>query len=174
MKVIAYSLLLLLAIGCSTAVETEEKPSKKVTAPADPDPLIKDLEGKWIDDQSDDSTVFHEHWQLLPDGSMDGLGFVMLGKDTVFIEHLGILHTDTGTYYSAQIPAQNEGRPVYFKLHPGGDSLSFVNPAHDFPQRIVYRKDGDAWHVDVSGRDDDGPRSMRFHLMPREEGTGGN
>ncbi len=174
MKILLPMILFMLAFGCSAPPVTDQEKVIDPPQATTSDTMIDALIGKWIDDQSDDSTVFHEHWSRLNDRSLEGLGFVMLKNDTVFIEHLGIHRTDTGTFYSAQIPAQNEGKPVYFKLTSTSDSLSFENPDHDFPQRIVYRPEGPTWVVDVSGREDGEARSMRFHLMPREEGPGSN
>ncbi|MDQ3100149.1 MAG: DUF6265 family protein [Bacteroidota bacterium] len=137
-------------------------------------PLDK-LIGKWIDDQGDDSTVFHEQWTRTDQRNYKGIGFVMMRLDTVSIENLGIQLTDSGTYYSAQIPSQNEGRPVYFKLTSAADSLVFENAQHDFPQRIVYAPSSPTgWKVNVSGRQQGVMRNMQFDLRPREETTQSN
>ncbi|MDQ3100785.1 MAG: DUF6265 family protein, partial [Bacteroidota bacterium] len=127
------------------------------------------------DDQGDDSTVFHEQWTKVDQRNYTGIGFVMMRLDTVSIERLGIQLTDSGTYYSAQIPSQNQGRAVHFKLTSAADSLVFENPQHDFPQRIVYAPDNTTgWKVKVSGRQQGGIRNMQFDLRPREENTESN
>ena len=48
---------------------------------------------------------------------------------------------------------QPQGRPaVAFKLTQAGDSSArFENPAHDFPQRIEYRRNGNALHAEIAG-----------------------
>lgn len=131
--------------------------------------LIDRLIGEWSGDPGADSTIFHEQWVRNGPRDLKGLGFVMLGKDTVSIEHLNIQITDSGTFYAAEIPAQNEGIPVYFELQHGNDSLVFVNEKHDFPQRIVYRPTGPTeWTATVSGDMEGVHRSMKFHLMERE------
>jgi hypothetical protein len=134
--------------------------------------LIDDLVGQWVDDPGEDSTIFHEEWERLDPRHYQGLGFVMLGNDTVSIEHLNIHLTDTGTFYAAEIPTQNEGKPVYFKLTSANDSLVFENPQHDFPQRIVYQpQEPSGWIAFVSGAMQGQQRMMQFHLKPREAGT---
>lgn len=131
--------------------------------------LIDDLIGKWISEQSNDSTVFHEQWERVDPNNLKGIGFVMLRNDTVSIEHLNIHVTDSGTFYAAQIPSQNDGVPVYFELQSGTDSLVFVNASHDFPQRITYSPaDPIGWTATVSGTVDGERRAMQFHLRPRE------
>lgn len=55
--------------------------------------------------------------------------------------------------------AQPQGRPpVAFKQAQAGDtSVSFENPAHDFPQRIAYRRDADGrLHAEIAGPGRDG------------------
>ncbi|MBI3368546.1 MAG: hypothetical protein HY021_08920 [Burkholderiales bacterium] len=55
--------------------------------------------------------------------------------------------------------AQPQGRPaVAFRLAQADDrSASFRNPAHDFPQRIDYRSDGDdRLHAEIAGAGRDG------------------
>lgn len=54
--------------------------------------------------------------------------------------------------------AQPGGRPPTAFAHTdGGDAwVRFENPAHDFPQRIEYRRDGDRLRAEIAGPGDDG------------------
>lgn len=172
----------LLILGCSspgtestpTDIDPTENTSPIVRSVA-ADELINNLIGEWVGEPGEDSTVFHEQWERRDKRNLDGLGYVMLGKDTVSIEHLNIHITDTGTFYAAEIPSQNEGKPVFFKLTSSTDSLVFENPQHDFPQRIVYLPmDPQGWIAHVSGHQNGAWRTMHFHLMPREKNSPGN
>ena len=90
----------------------------------------------------------------------------------MFIEHLAILKTDSGTYYAANTPDQNGGATVHFKLIHQEDSLVFSNPAHDFPQRIVYaRGTADDWNVSVSGISKGKHAVDRYHFTRRTPGS---
>lgn len=131
--------------------------------------LILKLMGEWHDVQADGTTVFHEQWERTDDQYYTGLGFVMSGTDTVFIENLVIAYDDLGAHYSARIPAQNQGEYVRFGLTTASeDSMVFEAPEHDFPQRIAYVIQGDsAWNVVVSGIDKGVQRSERFHFTRR-------
>jgi hypothetical protein len=173
MRTAPFSILTLLLIACGTS-DVAEDPVTEV----DPSPeagsmdigaKVQGLLGEWVDGPAANGTIFHEQWQHAGEGALQGLGFVMSGNDTVFIEELAIRWDDDGAYYAARIPTRNEGRFVHFELVPGtGDSLVFDNAAHDFPQRIVYRADADGtWHVRVSGLHGDTPREERFHFKPR-------
>ena len=59
--------------------------------------------------------------------------------------------------------AQPGGRPpVEFALVEARDGYArFENAAHDFPRRIVYRREGEALFAAATGLDDKGP-SWRF------------
>lgn len=159
-----HTLLPLVAFGCSTPQE----PSAPIVGKNGPQIELNSLLGEWQDVQDSGRTVFNEQWSRHTDGSLSGLGFVLSGKDTVFIEHLGILNIDGGTHYAATIRSQNNGQAVLFKLIHDRDSLVFANPQHDFPQRIVYTPDGpDHWHVTVSGVEEGEAQVDRYHFERR-------
>jgi hypothetical protein len=60
--------------------------------------------------------------------------------------------------------AQPGGRPpVPFRLTArGAASATFENPAHDFPQRIVYRRNGDTMVATISALDGSNAMSWTF------------
>ncbi|MCW5900777.1 MAG: hypothetical protein KIT10_16080 [Flavobacteriales bacterium] len=165
-------LLPLMALAACDGGRAVEDPLPADPPAASPE-LADGLLGEWVSPMSDGRTVFHEQWHRTGNGHLEGLGFVMSGADTVFIEQLGIHFTDSGTWYSATIPSQNGGLPVHFRRTADRDSMVFVNPDHDFPQRIVYRpEEGPGWAVDVSGMERGTPRVERFRFVPRAgEGT---
>lgn len=133
--------------------------------------VFEGLLGEWQDPLDTAGTTFHEQWTRSADGAYTGLGFVLSGNDTVFIEHLAIVQSDTGTYYAANTPDQNDGATVHFKLIHHEDSLVFANPAHDFPQRIVYTPGpADDWNVTVSGMSKGTYAVDRYHFTRRTPG----
>ena len=81
-----------------------------------------------------------ELWTAPAGGSMLGVGRVVQGGRTVFYEFLRIAEVEPGRIaYFAQVPGQPE---VAFALaRATGDEVVFENPGHDFPQRIVYRRE---------------------------------
>ena len=53
--------------------------------------------------------------------------------------------------------------PVGFRLVASdGTSATFENPAHDFPQRIQYRRDGDRLVATISARDGSNAMSWTY------------
>lgn len=158
--------LLLLCVGCAPTAEKDTPVLVEESNMVEPMPEALDaLLGEWQDVQDSGRTVFHEHWTKAVDGSMIGLGFVMSGSDTVFIEHLAILRGDTGLQYSATIQSQNNGQAVLFDLVNDTDSLVFINPAHDFPDRITYLSEkGGTLHAMVSGKEAGTYKSEHYHF----------
>jgi hypothetical protein len=58
-----------------------------------------------------------------------------------FEERLRIERDGGGIYYLADV--SGNAAPVRFRLvEQGPDEVVFENPAHDFPQRISYRREG--------------------------------
>lgn len=122
--------------------------------------LVLKLMGAWTDSVSEPGALVHEIWRRTDDAFCSGLGFVMVENDTVFIEHIWLAPDDsTGAVsYNVRVPSQNDGGTVRFALTAcAGDSMVFENPAHDFPQRIVYAFQANGeWIARVSGQGKDG------------------
>ncbi len=173
LPIVTATLVAFVLHACTPPPPPADTTLPEATATDNAQRLVDRLVGEWIDAPAEDSTVFHEKWRRGPGRDLEGIGYVMLGNDTISIEHLRILHTDTGTFYSAEIPSQNNSGPVLFRLTAATDSLVFENPLHDFPTRIVYRPEGEGWLANVSGQMRGESRSLQFHLMPREEGPDG-
>ena len=154
----------MLALGCGQAEE-----NAKVLDP-ERDQLIQQhfdhLVGKWSALEEDPAHQFHEEWALAGNDSMTGTGFVLSGKDTVLIEHLGLHKQADDWVYTARIPSQNDGRTMAFKLtHIDRDSMCIEDTAHDFPQRITYfRSSPKVWSVSLSGRTTNGPKHSVIDL----------
>lgn len=96
------------------------------------------LEGRW-QEQSMRGTVY-ESWQRSGPKSMSGVGgFVSAKGDTLGGETLELRQEGDTLLYIATVPDQNDGKPVPFMMTMrSADSLVFENPAHDYPDRIVY------------------------------------
>ena len=82
-----------------------------------------------------------ECWMAPGGGTMLGVSRVISEQGTMF-EFLRIAEEGDGLVYLAS----PRGRPaVAFRLVESADGMAvFANPEHDFPQRITYRRDGEA------------------------------
>lgn len=110
------------------------------------------LGGRWCGGGGDERV--EEVWLEPAGGHLIGLSRTTKGGQLASFEFLRIGPVESvPTYF-----AQPGGRPpTAFSRTDGGDGwVRFENPAHDFPQRIEYRRDGDTLHAEIGGPGDDG------------------
>lgn len=142
----AFALAAALLVGCAgRAAATPPPCSGAITDAAW-------LAGDWVAD--DAQLRVHEHWSAPAGGVMLGHGHTVAGAATVFFEYLRIESRDDGLVYVAHPRARAPG--VEFRLArcaPG--ELEFVDPAHDHPRQITYRREPDgALSVRLAGEED--------------------
>ncbi len=120
----------------------------------------------WLAEQwcsADGSASYEESWLAPRGGSMVGVAREIRDGRMASFEFLRIAEVDgVPTYF-----AQPGGRaPTAFKRSDGGEAwVRFENTAHDFPQRIEYRRDGDKLNAEISGPGKDGKtQAMAFAL----------
>lgn len=115
-------------------------------------PTLDWIAGHWCADLGKEH--IEEFW-LPPHGGVSiGLGRTRTAGQTAAFEYFRIADVDGIQSYIAQ-PG---GRPpTVFRRTAGGERwVRFENPDHDFPQRIEYRRDGDALHTEVAGPGESG------------------
>ena len=97
------------------------------------------LAGTWTG--GDGPVAFEERWTTAAGGAMLAVSRTLKGDRMVAFEFLRIVERDGGLVYIAQ-PG---GRPpTEFTLTAiAADSVTFENPAHDFPKMIRYVKRAD-------------------------------
>ena len=103
------------------------------------------LSGCW---QNDDGTDV-EAWAQEADGSMIGFAVALAGGKVVFHELLSIRRTDAGPLRYTAYPA-GQSRTAFDAAEAEAGMLRFVNPAHDYPQAIEYRRHGDRLVATIS------------------------
>jgi len=117
------------------------------------------LEGAWIseppagEESGDSNVVSEESWKRIDARTLEGHSYTIKQGDTVFTEKLRLEQNEEGIFYIATVP-HNPG-PVYFKsIRIEEDEAVFENPAHDFPNRIIYRRERgevDTLHARIEG-----------------------
>jgi len=112
---------------------------------------IKDvswIEGTWV--STSGARTVEERWTPPAGGTMFAVSRTVTGDRLVEFEYLRIVERDGGLLYIAQ---PNGQPPTEFRLtHLDGKSVTFENPAHDFPKVIAYqaRPDG-SLEASISG-----------------------
>ena len=97
------------------------------------------LAGSWVQEKPNGKER-HEVWTIKDNHTLTGRGLKISGTDTTLLEYLEIIISDDQVYYIPTVPDQNEGKPVSFRLvTEESNYIIFENPAHDFPQRIIYK-----------------------------------
>lgn len=131
--------------------------------PADKISDLAFISGDWQSDPTG-RAVSEEHWTRPAGGSMIGMSRTLVGARTASFEFLRIEERGEAIYYVAspkgQCPATD------FKLtRLSGQEAVFENPEHDFPKRIIYRKNSDgSLTAIVDGGE--GTKSEKFDFKP--------
>ncbi len=124
-------------------------------APA-PGGLPEWLAGRWCT-AGDGATRTCEQWQPPAGGMMLGVSQMVKGEKTVAFEYLRITMDGGVAVYEAQPGGKP---PTAFRAVAGGEGITFLNAAHDYPQRIHYRLEGDELTAEISLAD--GSKAMRW------------
>ena len=116
------------------------------------------LEGHWCGRQGE-ATV--EEWWVLRGEALLSLGATTREGHLRSFEFMRIV--DRGKQGIAFIAQPNGAPPTAFALAKlDGQSVTFSNPAHDFPQHVSYRRDATGLHAEIAGPGKSGEQRMRF------------
>ncbi|QHS59108.1 YciI family protein [Chitinophaga agri] len=94
------------------------------------------LQGTWKVEHKE----IYEHWDSLNDGNLKGFSYFLKDGQMTVSEYLDITRKGSNIVYTASVVRQNGGKAVSFKLTQSAGALTFENPAHDFPKKVVYKK----------------------------------
>jgi hypothetical protein len=120
------------------------------------------LVGAWVRDEGDRRV--EEHWIPPFGGVMFGIGRMAEEGRTTFFEYLRIEALADGVAYVA---SPRGGETTFFALVEEGDArATFENPAHDFPTRITYWREGEALHARIEGVIDGEAREVTWVFSP--------
>ncbi|HYE87055.1 MAG TPA: DUF6265 family protein [Vicinamibacterales bacterium] len=81
-------------------------------------------------------------------------------------------------YWAGQIESKLTGQPAaaFPLVRSGPGEAVFENPSHDFPQRVIYRREGDRLTGRIEGRSNGTEQAMEWHYRaaPLNAGCGGD
>lgn len=106
------------------------------------------MAGSWAEEK--DGVTTRETWLPPLTGAMAGAGQTNSPGQAARVEHMKITAEPAGATFTAIVPGQS---PALFLLRPGEPDREavFENKAHDFPQRIIYRRCGEDLCARVEG-----------------------
>ena len=117
------------------------------------------LAGDWVSEEGERWT--EERWTPPRGGVMLGHSRSGRGEALREYEFIRIARGDDGAISYIAMP--QGGAPVAFQLvRHEGTRATFENPAHDFPQRIDYARDGDTLTATISAIDGAKPRRWTY------------
>jgi hypothetical protein len=153
---IAMKLLLALAVAGSLA--TADQPSK---------PALADL--AWMAGSWSGTTArgieMEEHWTAPKGNSMIGLHRDVVKGRTALFEFLRIEQQADQIVYLSMPNGRSPATPFPLK-EVAGTRVVFENPAHDFPQRIIYWMDGADLRARIEGTNNGKPASQEWRWSP--------
>ena len=101
-------------------------------------PLPGWMAGCW--ERRTGTRLVEEHWLAPRGGMMLGMGRTTRGDSVVEYEHTRIYAKGDTLVFAASPSGQ---APAEFRaVSPSPDEVRFENLAHDFPQRVIYRRHG--------------------------------
>lgn len=108
--------------------------------------------------------IIIEQWSLQADSSYKGFSYSKKANgDSVLLEEVIIKQEQGQWYYIPTVQGQNNHQPVRFALiYVGREEFICENPAHDFPQRIAYRRTGNRLWASIEGRKNGRYRKENF------------
>ena len=119
------------------------------------------MTGCWAAEQG--PIVIEEQWNKPAGGQMMGVARTIRSGKVVQHEFL-LIDTDAeGVFYLPRL--SNGAEPVKFRLTTQSASEAiFENPAHDFPQRILYRKTDGGLFARIDGKQNGKDRAVDFPM----------
>lgn len=105
-------------------------------------------------------SIVEEQWLAPRGGTMIGVGRTVRGGRTTDYEFVVLKEQNGSLAYEAH-PA---GQPtaVFLASDATGDSVVFENAAHDFPQRVGYRRSNSGLMGWIEGTQNGKPRRVEF------------
>ena len=119
------------------------------------------MAGAWIESKGDAWT--DEHWTPMRGGVMIGAGRSGKGEARASWEQTRIERGADGalTFWGSPDGAKPTPFPM---VSSSAREIVFANPAHDYPQRIRYWREGRLLNAEISLAD--GSRAMRWQYQP--------
>lgn len=128
---------------------------------AEPAPMPEWLTGRW--ESAEGETWMDEAWTPARGGMMIGAARVGSGDRVELWETTRIERKTDGTlsFFAQPLGAPAAEFPL---VKQAAQMAEFANPAHDYPQRIRYWRDGDRLMAEISLMDGSKPERFEYAL----------
>jgi uncharacterized protein DUF6265 len=120
------------------------------------------LAGCW--ERTNGERLVEEHWMKPRGGTMLGMGRTVVGEKTSEFEHMQIREEAGQLVFTAKPSGQAEAS--FRSIEVTGTSVVFENQAHDFPQRVIYRRQEDgSLLARIEGEDSGKTKGVDFPMQ---------
>ncbi len=119
------------------------------------------MAGCWRQETSTAATI-DEMWMAAAGEMMLGISRTVGRGRVVEYEFMRIQSTQNGVTFFAQLPKQPETAFQLVKID--AQMVVFENPQHDFPQRVIYRRDGEMLTGRIEGTQNGKSRSVDYPM----------
>lgn len=151
---VSATMMLVVACAAASASARQQKPTLDSLAW---------IAGAWAGTAG--GVEMEEHWTAPKGNSMIGLHRDVAKGRTVGFEFLRIEQQPAGIVYLSMPNGRSPATPFPLK-EVSGTRVVFENPAHDFPQRIIYWKDGSDLCARIEGTMNGKARSEEWCWSP--------
>lgn len=125
------------------------------------------LVGSW--EQKLPDGIITETWTKEDDSTFSGKSFFIKQKDTIHLESIVLSQKGEDLFYIPTVSGQNNNEPVTFKLTSEAENnFTFENPAHDYPQKITYKKVNDTSLLATISGKQQGKESTESYPMTKK------
>jgi hypothetical protein len=116
------------------------------------------LTGAWLSEDADQTS---EHiWTSVRGGTLLGIQRdIRAGGDT-WVEFVKLHETPAGIVFTA-VPL-GQSQTDFLLVDSGPRHAVFENPEHDYPQRVIYRREGDTLIARIEGLSRGEPRTSEW------------
>ena len=125
---------------------------------------LKWLAGCWESNDAEKKLLISEQWMKPAGGMMIGSGRTVRDGKTVDFEFVRIVEEPDGIFYIAK-PKSNSGETRFKLIKSSAGEAVFEDSAHDFPQRVMYRRDGDRLAARIEGIQNGIARGIDFPMF---------
>jgi len=134
-------------------------------APGQPD--LDWMAGYWL--QCEEGREVAELWTTRRGGVLLGLS-VTEGRQAFGFEQVRIETTEDGATMQYVAMPRGAQTPTAFRMsRAGARDVAFDNPAHDYPQRILYRREGDVLIARTEGANGADGQEWRYRRAELNE-----
>ncbi len=109
-----------------------------------------------------DGRTIEEMWMAPAGGLMLGTSRTIVKGAAVAYEFMQVRERDGKLAFVAA--PSNQAETAFPLVRSVGQEAVFENPAHDFPQRVIYRRSGDRLTGSIEGMQDGKERSASFPM----------